>query len=219
MDRWIVFADVDEFLVYDKMESHGIDALTNWLEKTGRARLFAAMLDMYPENAVVARDFSPGDHPLSISPFFDTIGYELRLTQGGPLLYGGGRCRLLSPKRERLWTELAKHPVTFWDHTCANVWHHKPHPFEWNGTVPFGYLIHFKLLGDAKARFKRGVDEGQYWHRGLAYSQMAAGLERLGDSSFLCEHSARYEGPESLIRAGLMHPIDWDRIEGGARLQ
>jgi hypothetical protein len=209
MESWIIHCDADEFLVYDGMETHGLKALIGWMERRGLKRLYAPMLDVYPESLEQALAFRSGAHPLSVPHFFDRLLVETSLTSRGPMVYGGARCRIFAPGT-RLMIELAKHPVTFWDATSAHVSNHTPHPYDRNARAAYGALLHFKFLGDIKARVEMLVAEGQHWDQGRAYKQILAGWSNLEGGSLLCDHSKLYRGPESLVCTGFMLPIDWD---------
>ncbi|NNJ75159.1 MAG: glycosyltransferase family 2 protein, partial [Anderseniella sp.] len=73
-NRWLVVADLDELLVYDRCERHSLPDLAGLLERANLDALPCLMLDMYddgdPRNSYV-----PGMSMIDASPIFDASGY------------------------------------------------------------------------------------------------------------------------------------------------
>lgn len=105
IEGWLLYADVDEHLVYPDCESAAIAEYCGELQRRGFDSAYALMLDMYPEGDFL--DCRPStDLPLSKAmPWFDT-DYVVRTwpvppwrrTRTGhpPQILGGPRCRIQS---------------------------------------------------------------------------------------------------------------------------
>jgi hypothetical protein len=205
--HWIVRADVDELLVYDGMDEHGLPDLADWLEKQGRDRIFAPMRDVYPslsletENGEIAK-------MLAQDCWFDSEGYTTEKWREGWHMTGGPRERLFG-KDHLIW--LSKYPFFRMTENVSIFNHHYLWPFDTSLDPPIGALLHLKLLGDFVERGKHYEHEGQHAMGSRAYRISNSVIAAAGPVSPHYEGSRRYEGPQSLIEHGLMQTIDWNR--------
>jgi len=207
--RWMVHADVDELLVYDRMDESNLVELGEWLEARNCNRLFALMIDVYPSGEIGQGGRSIADI-LSTDCWFDGDGYAWERKKGGWLVTGGPRHRLFNngPDTHPHW--LSKHPFMRISEEVSIVDAHFLWPVETEKPLVRGALLHLKLMDDFRDRSQRYAREGQHAMSSKAYqiiNEELAGMPRL-----VARHagSRRYEGPGSLIRHGLMQPVDWD---------
>jgi glycosyltransferase involved in cell wall biosynthesis len=116
-DKWVLFADADELIVYDGWPKHLVAEIIDKAETLGCNAFFGFMLDMYPDGPL---DSSPSEackNLFSIAPCFDS-DYEFKFLPKKPWtsptintvsVIGGPRVRFLSTmERERsvTWLDL-----------------------------------------------------------------------------------------------------------------
>jgi hypothetical protein len=143
---WLLYADVDEHLVYCGMDSLKLGDYCRKLERAGYDTVFCAMIDMYPEGAFLTLTIDPKRSLISQMPWFDT-DYVFRAWPKRPWdryrnfalqVLGGPRCRLLSNlERERrrgaMYYTLANQVDRFvdavpisWLPALAKIWPKEP---------------------------------------------------------------------------------------------
>lgn len=154
-ERWGIFADVDELLVYPGYEGMPLRVLTRAMELDGAEGLFAFMLDCYSPRLFDQTPYIPGTPFMEAHPHFDGAGYvagktpedRTRADQSPDLFIRGGvRHRLID------WSHAGKRPtlrkVPLARATCGVP--------PWTGSHSVtrrplfaitGALLHFKFLG------------------------------------------------------------------------
>lgn len=70
LGRWVVLADIDEFLLYDDCEQRPLPELVHGLEREGRDAAVVLMIDMYPQGPLAGADFSRAQ-PFQAAGFHD----------------------------------------------------------------------------------------------------------------------------------------------------
>jgi len=102
-DRWALFLDVDELLVYPGWPEKSLPMYCKSLEAAGHDCLLSFMVDMYPATALSECRYQSGTPFLDIAPYFDTGNYRIesfpaRQLQDWPTppvnMRGGARERL-----------------------------------------------------------------------------------------------------------------------------
>jgi hypothetical protein len=73
-----------------------------------------------------------------------------------------------------------------------------------------GAVVHLKLMHDFIERSERYEREGQYWNNSNAYRVINRRLKEKPETVAFYEGSKRYRGPKSLIRYGMLMPVDWE---------
>ncbi len=217
-DCWIVRADADELLVYDGMERKDLRQLGKLLEQKKRDRLFALMIDLYPSGEI-GRQARSIAAILGSDCWFDSDGYAEERMRAGWLTTGGARDRLFSrgPDVHQHW--LSKYPFVRMVPDLSIVDAHFLWPVEHEKPEPLGALLHLKLMDDLRERSLRFAGEGQHSTNSLAYRLIN---ERLAQQpELVARHSGSrpYEDPQSLIRHGMMLPIDWQAGQGPTGLE
>jgi len=115
-DRWVVFPDVDELLVYPGWQELSIDALTRYLDEGGYRALFTPMVDMYPEGPLKDLSYRSGDSFLDCCPWFDGEGYRYNPLKGSHAKrYRTPARHVFGGTRERLFHQAAKRPKNVLD--------------------------------------------------------------------------------------------------------
>jgi glycosyl transferase family 2 len=205
-EAWVVVADADEFLVYDGMETHDLHALAQRLEGSGEGWLRAVLIDLYGKGPIRTTGWPSGD-PLGAQWFFDFSSYTTK--KGG--LWGGPRSRVFSTEASPFRNNLGKYPLARFDAASGLTNIHYPYPYHKHDDAPRAALLHLKFTSDFVALVERAVVEKQFWQEAKEYRIYKEALDREPSLSMFYEGSMLYNGPASLVEAGLIQTIAWDR--------
>jgi len=170
-NRWVLHADVDELLVHPQLEMYGIAHFCDIVDAKGLNSVWTPMIDMYPENCELPRQYHSGSSFLECSDRYDCLeSYQLQEHIHRFDLRGGPRARLFCNRN------LSEAPQ------CS-----KTSLFKWNKGVVFGGsphltsvgsvtkarviapLLHFKFLHDFSKRADVAVLENQHWNDAEEY--------------------------------------------------
>ena len=201
-NRWYLVIDADELFVYPGMESIKLVELCQILSRQGKVTLRAPMIDMYPKGNIGENVYSQGDSLIAHSPYFDGQGYRYKRTRnGGFVLTGGPRTRLLSADDGSFYHVLEKYPLRFLgdDEPINNV---HIHPRADLTLRPTAALLHFKFLPDFKIKIDEALDSGQHWKESREYKVYNNHFSQLASPWF--QGSEKYESPESLVKNRLI---------------
>lgn len=205
-DRWYVFLDADEYLVYPGCETRPIGAFIKDLERAGSRRSLAPMLDLYPAGRLADAVFDPERHrsPVEVSPMIDGTGYAVTLDKFSTSIRGGPRHRLFGhPNR------LQKYPVLFADRATqfngASI--HGPLPLGRNFAPADAVLLHFKFSAASIEEFRRFAEAEGHFGGSMFYKEIAASEGFNGDLSLAYPGSIRFAGSEDLVRRGFMRDL------------
>jgi hypothetical protein len=216
VDKWILYVDADEFLVYPHCDHSNIAALTDELIFRGQRALPGMMVDMYSDRPVAANRCEPGQDPLSVCPFFDGTGYQKSLDAMTKTLWikGGVRARIFF--QDNFWAgpALNKTSLVLWKrHFVFLKSAHQLWPFHLNngqaetpGTIT-GALLHFKFLDDLKRKISEEAVRRQHTAEYDFYAGKARGVEEWSPLMEAC--SLRYESWRSLEESGLIQSAGW----------
>lgn len=206
---WMVHADADELLVYHRMEEKSLVDLGDWLAAGGGDRLHGLMIDVYPSDEIGWADRPIADI-LASDCWFDSEGYVERREKGGWLTTGGPRHRLFNNGQDIHTHWLSKHPFIRISEEMSIVDAHFLWPVRPGKPVVRSALLHLKLMDDFGARSRRYEEEGQHALASRAYRIINRELAGMPKLVAHYPGSRRYDGPASLIRHGMMQPIEWD---------
>ncbi|KQT42008.1 hypothetical protein ASG43_17150 [Aureimonas sp. Leaf454] len=208
-DRWYVFVDADEYLVYPGFETRPIGAFVGDLERAGLRRALAPMLDLYPEGRLADADFDAGRHgsPLDVSPLIDGNGYTVFADKFSTSIRGGPRSRLFDhPNR------LQKFPVLFADaqtqFSGASI--HGPLPLGRNFAPADAVLLHFKFSAGSLSEFRAFAEAGGHFGGSMFYKEITRSERFNGDLSLAYEGSLRFAGSADLVDRGFLRDVRAD---------
>ncbi|WP_376876213.1 glycosyltransferase family 2 protein [Albirhodobacter sp. R86504] len=214
--HWCVTVDADELLVYPHSDTRPLNELTQWLSAKGAPSMGAIMLDLYPEGPL--SEATVDDDPTRALPFFDSLGYiwEYQPRFENISIRGGPRRRSFFVKTPERAPHLHKIPLVAWKrgYVYVSSMHvalprRLNHAFDARLELPTGVLLHSKFLDGAIARAAEEKARGEHFthkeHYDGYYDQIAR------DPTLKTKKSRRFEGPSSLIQAGLMVSGDWHR--------
>jgi hypothetical protein len=215
--HWCLTLDADELLVYPHWETRPLPALVRWLEDQGAQSFGALMLDMYPEGALSAQEYRPGDDPLQILRWFDSGNYGVQVQPRLRNLWiqGGPRARVFFAADPRRAPTLNKIPLVKWHWRYA--YYNSTHAAlparlnavfdETGGERISGVLLHTKFLhtildksAEEKARRQHFADPARFagYYDGL-----------IADPVLHCAASREYTGWRQLEALGLMSRGGW----------
>lgn len=207
VDKWILYVDADEFLVYPHCDAKGIAALTDYLGRTGRSSLNSLMVDMYSDRSVSDNRCPPGRDPVSVCPLYDRSGYQLRFdpVSRTSWIKGGVRGRLFF---DDVWSgpALNKTPLVYWQrHFSFLKSSHQLWPPRLNQPERgiSGALLHFKFLADIEDKLGAEATRRQHTAEYAAYTE-ALDRRRAEGPKFVGAPTVRYDGWTSLVRDGLI---------------
>lgn len=208
-DRWVVMADADELLVYDGMHGHDIKAFAQWLEREGTGRTYAPMIDLYTSGAIGSRQRSMAEI-LAHDSWFDTEGFWVERHPSGWVLVGGPRERLFNTIKRHQPHWISKYPFFRMTDDTVLFDNHFLWPWDQEYRGPDAALLHLKILDDFIIRCAVNEQENQHAHDSNAYQIINRRIAELPSLIAIDGNSRRYEGPESLVRHGLLRAIDWN---------
>jgi hypothetical protein len=212
--RWCVVVDPDEFLVYPNMATRDLHALTRFLEDDKRPCLHALLIDAYSDRPLAETRLAPGEDPFAVCPFFDRDGYVQATGWGnGTWIQGGPRLRRYFHARPEGAPALNKIPLIRWKrpyHYRQST--HDAYPRRLNRAHAVGQvsvsaaLFHFKLVAALQTKAAEEAVRNEHYDGGSEYARY-----RLGAAAefYAPGISVRYQGPEQLVRLGLMSPGNW----------
>ncbi|MCB1334345.1 MAG: glycosyltransferase family 2 protein [Roseivivax sp.] len=215
--RWSLTLDADELLVYDGMDRHALPDLTALLQRRGQQAFGALMLDLYPQGPIGTGRYEPDTDPALVLPGFDAGPYRAaRQRPAGNLwVQGGARERAFFASDPARSPTLNKLPLVRWNRGFAytNSTHAALPPRlnrAYDGPAdrrPCGVLLHTKFLPGIVARSAQEKARQQHFTRPEAFDGYYDAIGR--KPTLWYDETRRYDGPKSLIEAGLMPPIAW----------
>lgn len=206
--HWILMADADELLVFDGMETHDVKAFAAWLERRGTDRAFAPMIDLYTSGAIGSRRRSVSEI-VAHDSWFDTKGYRTERYPSGWIFVGGPRERLFNTEERYQPHWISKYPFFRMTDNTVMFDNHFLWPWDKEYRGPDAAFLHLKILDDFVERCAVNEQENQHAFDSHAYWIINRRMAELSSLIATNADSRRYEGPASLVRHGLLLPIDW----------
>jgi hypothetical protein len=215
--HWCLTIDPDEFIVFPYWEQRNLHELVDFLDSEQRESFFCLLLDMYGDKPVSQTVCAPGQNPIEVAPYFDSVGYVQTPNEyyGDIWVQGGVRRRVFFGDDPISAPAINKTPLVKWRwHFCYVASMHVASPKRLNAPhtnqhlSPTGCLLHFKFLSvlsekaEEEIRRKEHYDNSREYRR---YNELLNGGEQ--DLGF--EKSAKFEGSRQLIDLGLMNRGQW----------
>jgi hypothetical protein len=207
-EKWVLYVDADEFLVYPHCDTRSISQLTAYMESVGARSLRSVMIDMYSRNPVSENICEPGRNPLEVCSLFDRSGYESHFDRNSRTIWikGGVRGRVYF--RGRIWDgpALNKIPLIYvsgerlYLKSSHQVWPLALNLGEMRGAVGItSALLHFKFLSSF--------------------------LNKVADPANRSEHTAEYtmysspEDARNFVYTGTSAYHHWKDLSGSGLIQ
>ena len=215
LERWFLYADADEHMVYDDCESRSLRDVTARAQVLGLRRVRGFLLDMYSDRplALAAGD---GVDLHEAYPYFDGEGYYEERLSYIVSRTGGPRLRAFGAIDRQIKPQLTKYPLFRMrpGELFANPHHFWP--CEANFRSPcLVAMLHFKFHGDWLEKVIRAIEDASYWEGSREYRAYASALESDPGLSLHCEASRRFGTASDLVEAGLIQPMDWPQRRCG----
>jgi Glycosyl transferase family 2 len=203
--RWALFVDIDEHLVFPGLDQgRSLADLLAFAEAEGAGAFPSYMLDLFATPASSREGFAGHRYFDRQYVAFPSVLPPYRMVQGGV------RGRLTG--RQFLIT---KSPLVRVDADVVFLENNHLHTHLKPCSVTTA-LLHYKFVGDAKARFVEAVERGEHFLGGRFYRDMLATLKGSGIRRGLWART--YRGPGQLTRMGLMTSTPgWDGWKGRGR--
>lgn len=202
LGRWALFVDIDEHLVFPGLDQgRSLTDLVDYAEVRGAGCFPSYMLDMFATPASARKGFAGHRYFDRKYVSFRSVLPPYRMVQGGV------RGRLTG--RQFLIT---KSPLVRVDPDVVFLENNHLHTHLPPCDVTTA-LLHYKFVGDAKARFVEAVERGEHFLGGRFYRDMLARLNGNGIRRGLW--ARRYRGVDQLVRMGLVTSTpNWDVWKG-----
>ncbi len=201
--HWVLFADVDELLIYPGYETRSLHDFTADLDRLGFEGAGGYMLDMHGETLNGTVSFRAGDSMVETSPYF-TNAYDFQDFHLSPYVdvRGGFRSETLGIRN----LQMTKTPLIRSDSgiqfLCSS---HETTP----GAIAkvATLFLHFKYIGDALARAEKEADWTPYMYYGNNTSKLRA-ISSGEDLNLLTPDAVRFTGSRQLVDLGLLRPLE-----------
>lgn len=211
--HWCVVVDPDEFLVYPNMETRSLRILTQFLDDDKRPCMHALTIDAYSDKPLVDAVLEEGADPFEVCPFFDRDGYISSGGWGnGTWVRGGPRLRAHFRDNPYEAPALNKIPLIRWRRyyhyrmSMHDAWPRRlnraHHPEQVSVT---GALFHFKFVASLRDKAAEEQRRNEHYAGGREYARYRKGPAEFYEPGL----SVRYEGPDQLVKLGLMSAANW----------
>lgn len=116
VNKWVLYVDADEFLVYPDQDTMPLPELVDCLRRNGRRAMSCLMVDIYSENTISENICRPGESPMAVCKYFDRSGYRRELDKRNNVQWtkGGVRGRVFFSGDVMAGPALNKIPLVFW---------------------------------------------------------------------------------------------------------
>ena len=200
-DRWYVYADADEHLVFDSAGARSLADVIAFAESRGLRRLRGMLVDMYAPGPL----FAPTRGSMAEAfPLYDARHLPGIALQGAHLAQGGPRGRL------NLDPELTKYPIFHIKPGEVFVNPHHMYPYMDNfSSLCYIAILHYKFNATIVPKIYRALRTNCYFNGSLEYRHYFESMIGNDDVALAYSGSRAYGGPADLIACGLIEPIAW----------
>lgn len=199
-DRWYIYADGDEHVVFDGMdEGRKFTDLVCAMERGGVRRVRGVLVDMYTDGPLLKSKYKRGDRLLKAYPYFDCEGYKEAKYREIISRKGGPRQRVFAKADKEFRPELTKYPIFQLSsrEVFANPHHIWPYEENFKSDCYLG-VLHFKFLPEILLRIEEALEKANYWDGSLEYRCYAKILREDPELSLFSACSAKFTNVSSL---------------------
>lgn len=211
LDRWYIYADADELMVFDGAPKRSFADLAALAAARGIRRVRGMLIDMYRDGPILNYIWPAKTSLTGAFPLFDTDGYVEAKFEKIMSRKGGPRRRIMADGKRPFNPELSKYPLfcpRLGDLMC-NPHNIEPVGENFKSDCHIG-ILHYKFLPGFINKVRRAVEERNYWDNSSEYRIYLDALTENPDLSFTYSGSARYTQPSDLIRRKVIAPLNWD---------
>jgi glycosyltransferase involved in cell wall biosynthesis len=211
-DRWYIYVDADEHIVFDQSEEFSVADLTRRMERRGVRRVRGFLLDMYADGPILEARYIVGEPLAAAYPFYDREGYREEHYQEVISFKGGPRMRAFAAADPKFLPELTKYPL-FW--AASGEYMVNPHhiwPYEGNfSSDRYLAILHYKFLPDIMNKVEAAIGAKNYWDSSREYCCYAKILKDDPKLSLFGPVSARFNHSSDLVGSRLIAPLRWEK--------
>jgi glycosyltransferase involved in cell wall biosynthesis len=204
LDRWVLYLDADEFLVYPGCEQTGLSVVCDFLDQHNLRVLPTPLLDMYSNRPVIETSYEAGQDILSVCPYFDEGDYFFNPETG--FIKGGVRDRLFRGAASATQPPIAlsKFALRRWVPSDLDRGVHRSSLPGSSHPMATGALLHFKFIDTFVRRATEESVRKEHWNAASEYADYVRKFTVLPDLCLMGPRSIRYQDSEQLVRLGLM---------------
>ncbi len=209
-DRWYIFADADEQMVFDESERYGFRDLVDHAEHLGLRRVRGMLIDAYAEGPLLEYSRKPGQSLRKAFPLFDRDSYQEFKYKEIISRKGGPRPRCFSGGEGKFNPEMTKYPLFKLKpgELMANPHHIYPYAGNFESDCLIG-VLHYKFLPGFVGKINRAISENSYWDGSSEYKRYLEILKGNPELSLVYEGTEQFRATSDLVEAGLIEKIDW----------
>lgn len=208
-DRWYIYVDGDEHLVFDGIDDGRTFAdVARIMQARGLRRVRGCLIDMYSDGPLLKSSYNRSERLLDAYPYFDSDGYKEEKYKEIISRKGGPRQRTFGKADKNFRPELTKYPMFCLSghDVFANPHHIWPYEGNFDSDCYFG-ILHFKFLPDVQKRIEEAIKEENYWGRSMEYKCYHEVLSKDRELSLIGDVSQLYKSTSSLIENGALNNI------------
>ncbi|MDT2019454.1 glycosyltransferase family 2 protein [Methylocella sp. CPCC 101449] len=208
-NRWFIYADGDEHLVFDGIENGRTFAdISRIMDGKKIRRVRGFLLDMYADGPLLKSDYKRGERLIEAYSLFDSVGYKEEKYKEIISRKGGPRQRAFSKADQNFRPEMTKYPMFRLEghDVFANPHHIWPYQDNFKSDCYFG-ILHFKFLPDVIHRIEAAISEKNYWGDSIEYKCYHKILTDAPNLSLRNQDSAVFKNADILIDKGLINRL------------
>ncbi len=201
LGKWVLLADADEFLVYDKSESTPLPTIIKKLEADKDNAALTYMIDMYPYDELDKADFKHGK-VFELAPYYDKDAL-IELKFGGGMYsnsrnFVNGLRHRLAPSRINAYVsqKYALFKYFPWIRLCEGI-HYSANMQVSDKPV---YFAHFKYHSGFKEKVNLEVRRKQHYNNAEEYQKYASMITEMSGGFGKEGVSERFVDSQSFVR-------------------
>ena len=210
LDRWFMYLDADEHIVFDGIGDHSFQDLTRLMEADGIHRIRGFLVDMYADGPLLDSTYVPGALLRQAYPFFDTDTYVEERYKEVISVKGGPRTRIFGVNQKKFRPEMTKYPLfrAMPDEYMVNPHHLWPYVHNFNSPRVLA-IMHFKFLPGIIDKIKLAIEAENYWDGSLEYKCYLETISEDPVVGMMGPTTGRFNGPEDFVALGLIASLPW----------
>jgi hypothetical protein len=205
-DRWLIFTDSDELVVYEGMETYSLEEVVRYGITNGIKRFKALTLDTYSKDKM----FDKADDIQKKYCWIDSDSYHEINVRVGKTVFkkyiGGPRYRLMhSP------ITLSKYPLLYFEKGTVSDSAHFQYPHEEIVKAPCHLgILHYKFIDTDLCEYERRIEKASGFSQGGIYYKRYIEFFRSNEESCLMyEGSIEFKDSSTLKKINQIKPIQF----------
>lgn len=217
-DRWYIYADADEHVVFDGFGSRTFRDVTTLMERRDVRRVRGLLVDMYAAGPILESKYTRHERLAEAYPYFDRFDHvHYREAEYEQIISvkGGARMRVFGSADREFRAELTKYPLfrILPGEYMVNPHHIWPYDPNFDSDRYLG-ILHYKYLPDFSERMVKAIAVGNYWDDSFEYRCYQQILKEQPRLSLMGKPSTAFSDVTDLLSADLIAPLDWPDSPG-----